>query len=297
MMRGVRSRAAGLARWLLFPGLNLHARRRYRVLPRFFLRANDGASRHVLDAGCGNGMLSYQAARRGASVVGISIKAAEVEKARRLFNGYLGMPASQIEFRHGNLYEGPFEPESFDEVICTEVLEHIRRDGEVCRTFWRALKGGGVLHICAPNAEHPYNRAFPLDPSESGGHVRPGYTEESYRALLEPIGFELAEFHGLGGPVRQAFNRRIKEVQERFGAAAGIPLFLLSLPFLWIDRALGKRMPFSIYVKAVKPLNEHPPQISLSRAGAWRHRAALRQSGADDAHVEARPKVLNQCSS
>ena len=73
---------------------------------------------------------------------------------------------------------------------------------------------------------------------------------------IEPIGFELAEFHGLGGPVRQAFNRRIKEVQERFGAAAGIPLFLLSLAFLWIDRALGNRMPFSIYVKAVKPAQD-----------------------------------------
>jgi SAM-dependent methyltransferase len=223
------------------------------VLPRFLLAASNGPGLRVLDAGCGNGMLSYQAARRGSRVIGISMKMAEVDKARRLFNAYLGIPSSRIEFRHGNLYATVFEPDSFDEVICTEVLEHIRRDSEVCRAFWRALKGGGVLHICAPNADHPYNRAFPLDPSESGGHVRPGYTVASYRALLEPIGFRLAEVHGLGGPVRQAFNRRIKEVQHRFGAAAGLPLFLLSLPFLWMDWVAGNKMPFSIYVKAVKP--------------------------------------------
>ena len=124
----------------------------------------------------------------------------------------------------------------------------------MCRSFWWLLKPGGLLHVCSPNAQHPYNASFPLDPDESGGHVRPGYSLADYRGLLEPVGFETDTVQGLSGPVRQAFNRRIKELQARYGAAAGVPLFLLSLPFLWFEnRAREQNNPFSIYVRAHKP--------------------------------------------
>ena len=73
-----------------------------------------------------------------------------------------------------------------------------------------------------------------------------------YRALFEPIGFNVEEVSGLGGPVRQAFNRRIRATQERFGAAAGLPLFFVALPFLWLDSA-SPRVPFSLYARARKP--------------------------------------------
>ena len=42
-------------KWLFFPGLNLNARLRFRVLPKFFGRPKPGEQRLVLDAGCGNG--------------------------------------------------------------------------------------------------------------------------------------------------------------------------------------------------------------------------------------------------
>lgn len=199
-------------------------------------------------------MLAYQAWKRRNRVVGVSFKASEVDGCRRLFNEYLAIPQSELSFREGNLYALDFPPESFDEIICSETLEHLRRDDNVCQSFWRLLKPGGVLHLCAPNADHPYNVAFPLDPEETGGHVRPGYTLETYARLLEPIGFRVMASEGLGGPVRQWFNWRIKEVQARFGAWAGIPLFLLALPFLPFEsRSREKAVPFSLYVRAVKP--------------------------------------------
>ncbi|MBT8419554.1 MAG: class I SAM-dependent methyltransferase [Gammaproteobacteria bacterium] len=207
----------------------------------------------ILDAGSGNGMLSYQAWRKGAQVIGISFKEKEIRGCRELFNRYLAIPEKELCFTKGNLYDLDFHEEFFDEIICSEVLEHLERDTEVCRSFWWLLKPGGVLHLCAPNAEHPYNASFPLDPNETGGHVRAGYTLEDYRKLLEPIGFEIVAATGLGGPIRQAFNRRIKEVQERFGVAAGLPLFLVSLPFLVFESGQReKKMPFSIYIKALK---------------------------------------------
>lgn len=240
-------------KWILFPGMNLHARLRYRRLPVHFSTARPGEKRRVLDAGCGNGMLSYQSYLKGSRVTGISIKDHEVSGCRALFNRYLGLPEDQISFRKENLYDTDLESESYDEILCAEVLEHIKEDDTICRKLYDALKTGGVLHVTAPNAAHPYNAAFCLDLQERGGHVRPGYTLESFRALLEPIGFRIEFWGALGGPIRQGFNRRIKELQARRGAAAGLPLFLLALPCLVFENKRAEReRPFSIYVRAVK---------------------------------------------
>jgi len=259
-------------KWLLYPGINLHARLRHRSLPQYFGGSDDQGPRRVLDAGSGNGMLSYQSYRKGNTVIGVSFKSSEVVGSRKLFNDFLGIPEERLRFEEGNLYDLEFPNDHFDEIICAEVLEHLRRDTEVCRSFWRILKPGGVLHICAPNAEHPYNATFPLDESESGGHVRAGYTWGSYRTLLEPIGFQLVEAVGLGGPVRQFFNWRIKEVQSRFGVIAGFPLFLSALPLLVFEsRRHESERPFSLYVKAAKPAAtlENPGRLSRSfRAGS-----------------------------
>jgi SAM-dependent methyltransferase len=139
----------------------------------------------------------------------------------------------------------------FDAILCTEVLEHIRDDRSICEKFFQLLKPGGVLHITTPNANHPYNIAFPLDHAEQGGHVRPGYTEAMYYDLLNPLGFQVNEVRGLGGKWRQTFDDLIKRAQEKFGPYAGIPLFGLSLPFLLLD--LGTpRVPFCLYVNATR---------------------------------------------
>ncbi|MEX1027722.1 MAG: class I SAM-dependent methyltransferase [Candidatus Paceibacterota bacterium] len=245
-----------LTKRILFPGINLHARARYRALPtQFAPEVRRGAE--VLDAGCGNGMLSYQAWTRGARVLGISIKQNEVDGCRAMFNVDRAIPEEELAFRNTNLYDLSAERQ-FDAIICTEVLEHIREDGEICAKFFQLLRPRGVLHITAPNAAHPYNASFPLDPEENGGHVRPGYTEESYRSLLEPRGFVVDQLSGIGGPIRQAFNCRIKTIQERFGPAAGLPLFLASMPFLWLDPQ-EPSVPFSLYVKARKPQRAATP--------------------------------------
>lgn len=239
-------------KWLLFPGLNLHARLRYQVLPTFFGHADREHDRLVLDAGCGNGMLTYQSWRRGNRVIGVSIKNDEAERCRKLFNRHLAIDEARLSFQVRNLYDIEGLGLLFDEIICSEVLEHIVRDGDVCRSFWRMLKPGGVLHLCCPNADHPDNAASPLDPNESGGHVRPGYTTESYRGLLEPIGFRLLGTVGIGGPIREFFNHRMIALQQAGHYAVAATLFLIAWPLLWLD-ASTPRVPYSIYVRAVKP--------------------------------------------
>jgi SAM-dependent methyltransferase len=237
---------------VLFPGINLHWRDRFARVPAKF-GPEIGPGTKVLDAGCGNGMLAYRAWQCGATVLGISIKQKEVDGCRTMFNHGRRVPEAALRFENVNLYELSANGARFDAIICTEVLEHIRDDRSVCQKFFELLSPGGCLHVTTPNADHPYNRSVPLDNDEKGGHVRPGYTPGTYRALFEPIGFTIEEVSGIGGPMRQAFNRRIKATQERWGAAVGLPLFLVALPFLWLD-SQAPRVPFSLYARARKPM-------------------------------------------
>src|SRR5690606_32725731 len=131
-------------------------------------------------------------------------------------------------------------------------MEHIKGDEQVCRSFYNILKPGGVLHLCCPNAEHPHHANYPLDPDETGGHVRPGYTYESYRQLLEPIGLQLSQPLGLRGPVRQTCNVAITRTQEILGKYFGLPIFFALAPWAAVD-STEPTVPFSLYVQAVKP--------------------------------------------
>ncbi len=242
-------------KWKLFPGLNLHARLRFRTLPEYFRGPSNGVERWVLDAGCGNGMLSYQSCLKGNRVIGVSLKEGEVSRNKRLFNGQLGIPEDRLQFRVHNLYDVEALGRKFDEIICTEVLEHIEHDQDVCRKFFNVLKPGGVLHLCCPNAAHRDHQTHDLDRSESGGHVRAGYTWETYKSLLEPIGFEVSEPIGLGGPVRQFCNKRITNAQYIGKLPLGLVTFAALAPFAMFDTS-KPQVPYSLYVIAKKPAHE-----------------------------------------
>lgn len=238
-------------KWLLFPGVNLHARLRGRILPAKFGSPANGQTRHILDAGCGNGMLAYHSYQRGNTVLGISIKEGEIARNKKLFHEHLGVPKDRLDFRVHNIYDLDQLGQQFDEIICTEVLEHIVRDDEVCQSFYRALKPGGMLHLCCPNAEHPDHIHYHLDDDESGGHVRNGYTLATYKALLEPIGFKIEESLGLGGGLRQTCNKWILRAQNTVGFPAGLMLFLAFAPLQVMD-SRSPRVPYSLYVRAAK---------------------------------------------
>lgn len=238
-------------KWLLFPGINLHARLRYRILPGYLGRVAPEENRRFLDAGCGNGMLTYAAYSRGFCARGLSIKADEIMRCRRLFNEFLRIPESRLRFDVRNLYELDESDGIYDEIVCSEVLEHLRDDVGVLKKFHQRLQSSGTLHVCVPNANHPDHQTHHLDAAEAGGHVRPGYTESELRRLLSSIGFEVKTVVGLGGAIRQAFNKRIIELDRRFGWALAFPLFLVAHLFLGAD-ARTPKVPYSIYVRATK---------------------------------------------
>lgn len=239
-----------LLRYLALPGTDIFTRRRT-ALEKYWLKGE----RNVLDAGFGNGWFSYRAFKSGAKVTALAIGPDLVRKAQALYNGFLGIPEDRLRFREMNLYDVVQLDDLFDEVICYETLEHIKDDTAVCQSFRHLLRPGGVLHLCCPNSEHPRWRREILDLTETGGHVRHGYTERSFRDLLEPIGFRIDQVGGVGGAFLVFLQEKVQTPLRRmFGEPGAALVAAFAAPFVALDRR-SPAVPFSIYVRAVRDDN------------------------------------------
>ena len=231
---------------VLFPGLDLHTRCRYRLLSKFL---REGPI-DTLDAGCGNGALSYAAYQRGNRVLGLTMEARQVHKDNEYFS-FLRVAPDRLKFEVCNLYDLPRIQRKFDQIICSETLEHITRDKLVVQYFHDMLNDGGVLHVCCPYSEHPGNKGRVCTDESVGWHVRDGYTRESYKALLEPAGFEIVKSAGFGSPLFVKLHDLILFVWMRAGFAAALPLFLVTWPLQLLDYQ-DPAVPISLYVQCVK---------------------------------------------
>jgi len=234
-----------LAKRILFPGLDLHTRCRYKFLPDLLLAGDI----ETLDAGCGNGALSYAAYKKGNRVFGVSYVKREVEDTNELFAS-MGIPRNQIDLMELNLYKLETLDRKFDQIICSETLEHIRRHEEIIASFAAMLKPGGRLVLSCPNAPHPENAlGRDADTPEDGGHVRDGYTLASYRELLEPAGFRIRSHVGLGSPLLCRLDYIVRHVRVKIGDACSLPLFLLLLPLTLFDYP-NPKVPLSLAIVA-----------------------------------------------
>jgi SAM-dependent methyltransferase len=89
----------------------------------------------------------------------------------------------------GVLHNMPIESNSFDAVLCTQVLEHLEWPRESVKEMYRVLKPSGRLFLTAPmsHMEHPVPYDF----------FR--YTSFGLRSICEHAGFKELEIQPFGG--------------------------------------------------------------------------------------------------
>lgn len=97
----------------------------------------------VLDAGCGEGMLSFRAARRGATVVGCDISAPNIASARQLAR----QENLAVEFLEADSEQLPFPDASFDLVLSSHVLEHLPDFDRGLRELARVSRGQIIVAL------------------------------------------------------------------------------------------------------------------------------------------------------
>jgi 2-polyprenyl-3-methyl-5-hydroxy-6-metoxy-1,4-benzoquinol methylase len=102
-----------------------------------------GHPRRVLDAGCSSGYLAEHLQALGASVVGLEMDEKAAAYAQRFCDAvYVG----DVE-----TMELPFEPSSFDAVLCGDLIEHLRDPAAFLRRVRPLLRPGGRLVLSTPN--------------------------------------------------------------------------------------------------------------------------------------------------
>jgi len=104
------------------------------------------AGSRVLEAGCGIGaqtvILSINSPQ--ARITSIDISEDSLTKARERADGE---GVKNVEFRVENIFDLPFEDESFDHVFVCFVLEHLKEPVKALASLRRVLKKGGTITI------------------------------------------------------------------------------------------------------------------------------------------------------
>lgn len=97
----------------------------------------------VLDAGCGDGVLSYMMAERGALVTGVDLSVPNIASAESRNSG----SGQMVKFILGDVESLPFPDNSFDLVVSSHVLEHLPDFDRGLREIMRVTKRGAVVAI------------------------------------------------------------------------------------------------------------------------------------------------------
>lgn len=122
--------------------------------------------RMVLDAGAGDGHLSWLMLAEGHKVLSLDLSFHRLDKARSGSSRAL----TAVQANCGNI---PLADASFDAVVFSEILEHLEDPATAIREGARVLRPGGRMIISVPHAQDAPDVVCPncLKTFNAAGHV------------------------------------------------------------------------------------------------------------------------------
>jgi len=96
----------------------------------------------VLDVGCGSGVLLRHLAGHAGYRAGVELSTTAAAAAARVADRVVNSPVTAPL---------PFEPASFDVVVCADILEHLPEPGPALETVAALCRPGGAVVISVPN--------------------------------------------------------------------------------------------------------------------------------------------------
>ncbi len=179
-----------------------------------------GSGKRLLDVGCGDGEYDYYLHNKFKTIVGVDINNNELLFAKR----------NKLENTNYVLSEGaklPFSDETFDKVICIDVLEHVANDKELISEIYRVLEKRGSLLLSVANKNYPwtydpinyflglfFKRHVPIG-IWGFGHLRI-YDIKQIKEMLEKEGFKIEKEEYLSHYLAGIFENYLSTLLQPF---------------------------------------------------------------------------------
>ena len=168
-----------------------------------FNRININPEGTMLDLGCGEGRHIFGLMEKFPDLKCIGLDP-HIESLDKAFEGLKFLESisnTKTNFLSGSAYSLPFSDDSFDLVVCSEVLEHLHDYKDAIKEINRVLKPGGQFLASVP-AEFPEKICWLLSEdyqNQPGGHLRIFKKNELIKEVAEHnFSFESSQrFHSI----------------------------------------------------------------------------------------------------
>lgn len=240
----------------------------------------------ILDLGCGDGFYLYLLSHLDlkADLTGIDFDDKALKSARK------NLQDKKVTLKKSDIMRGiPFDDESFDKVLASEVIEHLPDDIKGLKEVYRVLKRGGEIVVSVPHKNYPilWDPINWLFERLTGKHIENGfwagiwhqhhrlYTPDKLTSILKKTGFKKIEMRlmthyclpfnhyliNLGARIlaNKWFSSRFKNEFSKFASSQENQISkinLLKLIFLFDklnDSWDGRGSAVSLVASAVKP--------------------------------------------
>jgi len=221
------------------------------------------AKAKILDAGSGFGQYDYfiSSLNKEWEVLAVDVKEEQVADCNRFFNS-IGRP--QVKFIVDDLTTF-VKPETFDLVLCVDVMEHILEDRTVFKNYVSSLKSGGVLLVSTPSDQGGSGLEEHHDGEVHGfidEHVRDGYPIEEIKEKILSAGFSKVDAkYSYGSPGKISWKLSMYYPLKMLNVSK---LFLIILPFYYLIT-----FPFSIIFNFLDVNGNHKTGTGLI-VKAWK---------------------------
>ena len=195
----------------------------------------------ILDIGCGTGFIANSIAKKGYDVTAIDIEPEGIKLAKKGTG-----KKRKVTFLVGDFFEFDFKKESFDCVLLTDVLEHIKEDDKLLRGIQKVLKKKGVLIILVPAIQF----FFGYHDREIGHQRR--YSKKNLKKQLNSAGFSIEKmryWNMITIPMLLLFSKILNRPYPHSGKSTNK---ILSAYFDRIERRINMPIGVSLVVKVRK---------------------------------------------
>jgi SAM-dependent methyltransferase len=195
-----------------------------------YKKENTGSIR-VLDAGIGFGQYTYYMMKLSKSwiITGVDVKTEQIRDCNDFIKKI--NREHQVNFKVADLTTIN-EQNTYNLILCVDVMEHIENDVQVFRNFVKSLKPGGVVLISTPSDQGGSDVHDNDTESFIEEHVRDGYNVVEIEEKLRSAGFmKIKSKYSYGKPGKISWRISMKYPIIMLSRSK---LFYIILPFYYI---------------------------------------------------------------